>query len=576
VKVKSLLPRVACLLLLPVLASLCIRGQTTSETKTDSITGKVVNESGQPLANVSVYVQPMGGGRMNEPATTDRDGTFKVSGLQPVSYTIHVTMPAYVSTSFDPEIRQPKQYKVGDSPTFVLTKGGVITGTVTSTTGEPVIGISVRAQMIRTDKDMRITNGLIAREITTDDRGVYRLYGLPAGTYIVVAGGSQGYGYGSQSSSVFENNLPTYAPSSTRDTAAEITVRPGEEATNIDIRYRGDPGRIVSGVARRTTTGVIPGVSVNLTSAADPPETNVSYSQTSENAGFVFFGVADGDYYLTANTYHEGGEVELSESKLIKVRGADIEGIELAAKPMASITGRVVLEELKTADCKEKERPIFKETFVGAWHRQTDAGKKLPQFIWNLGQPAPADPQGNVTLRNLAPSQYYFAARFTAKSWYVQSITITAPGKPKPVDATRVWTNVNLGEKLSGLTVTLAQGAATLNGQITPREGETLPEKLVVYVVPADKERADDVLRFYGAAVSVDGKIAMNSLAPGRYWVLVQVANEETEGQMRRLRWPDETEMRAKLRRDAEAAKSEVELKACQNVVDFKVPVRQD
>jgi hypothetical protein len=58
--------------------------------------------------------------------------------------------------------------------------------------------------------------------------------------------------------------------------------------------------------------------------------------------------------------------------------------------------------------------------------------------------------------------------------------------------------------------------------------------------------------------------------------VLVQVANEETEGQMRRLRWPDETEMRAKLRRDAEAAKSEVELKACQNVVDFKVPVRQD
>ena len=567
-------PRVAGLLLLLVLPLLRLSAQTqqTGETsKTGSITGKVVNESGQPLANAGVYVQAVGAARVTEPTTTDRDGTFKVSGLQPVSYTVNAAMPAYVSASFDPESGPGKQYKVGDSVTFVLVKGGVITGAVTTAKGDPVVAITVRARMIRDAKGKRLSSANISRESPTDDRGVYRIYGLPTGTYVVVAGGN--LGYGSSGDNAFETDLPTYAPSSTRDTAAEISVRSGEETTNIDIRHRGEPGRIVSGVTRRSSPGENPGLIVNL-SSVDGSQLNLSYFQQSEGAGFVFFGVADGDYYLTAQSQFERGEREISESKLIKVRGADIEGVELTTRPMASIAGRVVLEELKTTECTDKDRPLFKETFVSAWHRQTEAAKKQPQFIWNLGQPASADPQGNVTLRNLAPSQYYFAARFPAKSWYVQSITLAAPGKIKPVDATRVWTNVNQSEKLSGLTVTLAQGAATLNGQIALRDGETLPEKVAVYLVPAEKERADDILRFYGTAVSPDGKIAMNSIAPGRYWVLAQPVIDEAESPMRKLRWPDETETRAKLRRDAEAVKAEIDLKSCQNVVDFKVPLK--
>ena len=560
-----------------VLTSLCVLAQTqqpvTGETpNTGSISGRVVNENGQPLPNATVYVQTVGARSVSEPAITARDGTFKVNGLRPVSYVINVAMPAYVSASFDPESGPAKQYKVGDSATFVLIKGGIITGTVRTATGDSVVSIPVRAQMIRDGKGKRVSSGAISREDPTDDRGIYRIYGLPPGTYVVVAG-SQAYGYGS-TPSTFETNLPTYAPDSTRDTAAEISVRSGEETANIDIRYRAAPGRIVSGVARRSSPSEITGLNINLTPASDAPESN--YFQHSERTGFVFFGIADGDYYLTAQSHVEGGEREVSESKLIKVRGADIEGIELTTKPLASITGRVVLEELKTTECSDKDRPIFKETFISAWHRQTEAAKKLPRFIWNLGQPASADAQGNLTLRNLAPSQYFFVARFTAKSWYLQSISFAATGAKtnKPIDASRVWTNVNTGEKLSGLTVTLAQGAATLQGRIALREGETLPEKLFVYVVPAEKERADDVLRFYAAPVSPDGKIAMNSLAPGRYWVLAQSTSDEGESPVRKLRWPDETEMRATLRRDAEGAKTQIELKPCQNVVDLQVPLR--
>jgi hypothetical protein len=548
-----------------VMLSLGAAGQTGEVIKTSSITGRVVNESGQPLPNASVSAQAVGSRERSETAT-DREGVFKLSGLKPVPYTVSAYMAAYISPSMELESGSPKQYKVGDSVTLVLIKGGVITGTVTTAAGDPVVRIGVWARMIGNDKNKGPIAGGMVRESLTDDRGVYRIYGLPTGTYIVGAGASRNYTY--SEGSAFDTLLPTYAPSSIRDTAAEITVRAGEETANIDIRYRGEPGRTISGVARGLQVDENFGLAVHLTSIeAGSSQSDLSYFQRSERAGFVFFGIADGDYYLTAQANGRTGEREISEPKLIKVRGADIEGIELTTSPMASITGRVVLEDSKATECSEKDRPRFSETFISAWHRQTEATKTQPQILWNFGAPVPADAQGNITLRNLAPSQYYFAARFSAKSWYLQSISFApaAAKTGKPIDAARNWITVKTGDKLSGLTVTLAQGAASLNGQIALREGESLPEKMFVYLVPAEKEKADDLLRFYGAAVGPDGKIAMNSIAPGRYWVVAQPANDEANSPVRKLRSPDAAETRTRLRRDAEAAKTEIELKPCQS-----------
>jgi len=479
----------------------------------------------------------------------------------------------------EPDGEPPKQYKVGEAVTFVLTKGGVITGIVTTPAGDPVVAIGVRARMIRDAKGQRVP-GIRAYDNTTDDRGIYRLYGLRAGTYIVVAGARPQYG--NAGGDAFDTYLPTYAPSSARDTAAEISVRNGEETANIDIRYRGELGRTISGTTRGSVAGESVAAEIILTSIEpDGGQSNTSYSQRSDSAGFVFLGIADGDYYLTAQTYGPG-ERELSEPRLIKVRGVDIEGIELTSRPMASITGRVVLEHSKATECTGKDRPLFNETFISAWHKQTEAAKNQPQFIWNAGPPVSADAQGNFRMRGLAASQYFFAARFPAKSWYLQSISFPAPAATgaktgqtnKPIDATRVWTNVKAGERRSRFTVKIPQGAGPLRGQNALREGETLPEKLFVYLVPVEKEKADDILRFYGAAVTPDGKILMNNVAPGSYRVLAQPAGDDVESPVRKLRWPDETETRARLRRDAEAAKTEIELKPCQNMVNFQVPLK--
>jgi hypothetical protein len=133
----------------------------------------------------------------------------------------------------------------------------------------------------------------------------------------------------------------------------------------------------------------------------------------------------------------------------------------------------------------------------------------------------------------------------------------------------KMWTRIKPGDRLQGLTVTLAQGAASLSGEVA--EGETVSEKLVVYLAPAEREKVDDVLRFYAAPVSADGEIELSNIAPGRYWILAQPPVDGAESPMTKLRLPDAVETRLRVRRAAEAAKTEIELKPCQNVVDFRI-----
>jgi hypothetical protein len=104
-------------------------------------------------------------------------------------------------------------------------------------------------------------------------------------------------------------------------------------------------------------------------------------------------------------------------------------------------------------------------------------------------------------------------------------------------------------------------------------KGETPAQKLYVYLIPAEREMVDDPLRFYGAAVTAEGKVALDNLAPGRYLVFAQEVTDESVSPLTRLRSPGETTYRSSLRRKAETVKSEIELKPCQKVVDLKVRV---
>src|SRR5262249_17357715 len=157
-------------------------------------------------------------------------------------------------------------------------------------------------EMIRDSNGRKVTSEAPAREVSTDDRGVYRIYGLPAGTYLVVAGGPNDYS--NTGIAPFETDVPTYAPSSTRDATPEISVRAGEEKTGVDIRYRGEPGRMVSGTASGTQVENT-NFTVTLTSVGNADSQHSTETYQEPGREFVFNGIADGDYYVTAGSYVE-------------------------------------------------------------------------------------------------------------------------------------------------------------------------------------------------------------------------------------------------------------------------------
>jgi hypothetical protein len=55
---------------------------------------------------------------------------------------------------------------------------------------------------------------------------------------------------------------------------------------------------------------------------------------------------------------------------------------------------------------------------------------------------------------------------------------------------------------------------------------------------------------------------------------MAQAAGESDTNILSKLRLPDEADARAKLLHDAEGAKIETELKPCQNVTDYRLPLK--
>jgi hypothetical protein len=118
---------------------------------------------------------------------------------------------------------------------------------------------------------------------------------------------------------------------------------------------------------------------------------------------------------------------------------------------------------------------------------------------------------------------------------------------------------------VKGLAVTLVEGAAQLSGQIIAEEGSSLPPQMRVYLVPAELVAADDLLRYFEIQASPQHTFTIGSIVPGKYWMLSRPISDETINfPVKPAAW-DNIE-RAKLRKEAESRKNEIELKPCEQL----------
>src|SRR5262247_2031383 len=198
---KALAPLLFCLTFAQVAVAQAVakeNAEGASQARRDGvIIGRVVNDAGRPVAGAQILLVKAGvkieSGAQSSSA--DEEGNFKATGLGPGSYMISTNVPGYVTARTDSE---RDYYRPGENVTINLIKGGVIAGRVTDSYGEPMVGFRVQALKVRELEGGQKYMGALWRSYgrLTDDRGVYRLYGLEPGVYVVGASIDQSGLYG--------------------------------------------------------------------------------------------------------------------------------------------------------------------------------------------------------------------------------------------------------------------------------------------------------------------------------------------------------------------------------------------
>jgi len=184
-------------LVLP-LALLSIQAQpVVTKAGAATVSGRVTLK-GEPARGVAVLLQGQGQGPSNAPrAKTDEQGRFRFTSVAAGRYMIFALAPGYISPG-DDEMgrRQTLNVAEGEKVENVeieIKRGGVIAGRITDSQGRPVIEETVNLSKFDSNgKPQTYWLYTLNFEMQrTDDRGAYRIFGLPEGRYLVSVGQAQ-------------------------------------------------------------------------------------------------------------------------------------------------------------------------------------------------------------------------------------------------------------------------------------------------------------------------------------------------------------------------------------------------
>lgn len=546
------------------------------------ITGVAVTTDATPQPVRRAIVELSGGPlTLSLNAITDDDGRFEITDVPAGRFTISASRASYVTIPYGAaapgRVGVPFVVEDGQQLTGIrlqLARGAAVAGTVRDADGEPMPGAIVRVAK-RRGADL-VTLPLT---VETDDRGDYRLFGLAAGEYFVVARRPVGNGAVSPlqvaSSEEIDRALqelalgvrdrgnvkqpmptaagdrsvamtPVWYPSATSsEDATPISLRAGEERTGADITMRLLPVTTIEGSV------ALPGGPAgrdwpeNVTVSLYPATVGVVApalieSPSRANGGrFRYGSVTPGTYLVVAETLSAGIDSQLADA--LRARGSvppradylwatdtvvtsstDVTGVTLVLAAGLRMHGRIAVESTAA-----QARPDLRAARVGITATRPGRGSAAnAKLARDVNFPITVGADGTFDLTNLPPATYSFTCTLpssaAARGWWLRSAIIDGKDildEPYTLDPSAPAPTVML---------TLTDRHSSLSGVFQDATGRATSD-ITVLVLPTNSAWWGETSRRVRVQrPGTDGKYSFVDLPPGEY-VLAAVTDMEPD-----------------------------------------------
>jgi len=438
---------------------------------------------------------------------TGADGVYRITNVSAGSYNVTIAAPAYVATEMDGR----RTVVLGEDENienlnFSLVRGGVITGKVTDGEGRPVIAQQVEVYSVDAFERQSAQQSMLYPTTTgqTDDRGVYRIFGIAAGRYKVAAGrGDERFADFSNSQTKYKQVFHPDVGDPTK--AVVIEVSEGSEAKDVDIAL----GRAVqtfsaSGRMINSENGApVPNLRFGLQRVVAPQRFEYvnSIGTTNARGDFVIEGLIPGKYN-TMFFANEGSELR-ADSTTFEVIDSDVSGVTIKVSRGATVSGIVILE----TDDKSARSRLAEITMRGYVQINPGYGNSVSSTIAADGSFRLAGLPGGAV--NIAISG---AGPYPPKGFAISRI------EREGIAAPRI--EVKDGEQVTGVKVFIGYGNATLRGVVKIDDGPLPPGTRVFLRLTKPGENSSFI-----RPIPVDdrGHFLLDGITPGAYELNAQV-----------------------------------------------------